>query len=125
MLATYDGSEASDQYAMAMTLAHVLSAGRVCSSPPDPPDPKSWKRWDPLAALDINVPMKLVRVLRRASSYVRADRYGSVEALERAVDGATPAVSSCRPPTTPWRSSDGIWRIERSTTRRGIAVDVL
>lgn len=113
MLATYDGSEASDQYAMAMTLAHVLSAGRVCSAPPDPPDPTSWKRWDPLAGLDINVPTKLVRVLRRARSYLKADRYGSVEAFKRGggrcyAGDLIPAASQRRHGVERWHMADRV-----------------
>jgi serine/threonine protein kinase len=124
MLATYNGSEASDQYAIAMTLAHVLSAGTACSAPPDPPDPKSWKKWAPLAALDINVPAKLTRILKRATSYDPADRYHSVEEFKRAIDGATPVVSFMPPDDGCMESSDGAWRIEWRQRRTGITVEV-
>jgi eukaryotic-like serine/threonine-protein kinase len=125
LLATYDGSEASDQYAMAMTLAHVLSGGAICSMPPDPPDPRLWKGWDPLGALDINIPAKLVRVLKRATSYNPTKRYKSVEEFKRAVDGAAPTTSFLPPRNDSVESTDGSWRIEWSSKRGGITVEVL
>jgi serine/threonine protein kinase len=125
MLATYDGTEASDQYAMAFTLAHALSAGATCSTPPDPPDVKSWKRWNPLSVLDINIPVKLQRVLRKATQFRPDDRYPSVEDFKRAVDGATPRVSFHPPENGSMESSNGEWQIHWTSTRGGHTVEVL
>jgi serine/threonine protein kinase len=123
MLASYDGTKASDQYAMAMTLAHLLSAGAACNMPPDPHDVKAWRKWAPLQILDLNVPIKLKRVLDRATEYDPVGRYASVEDFKRAVDGATPAVSFRMVDQTHMQSKDGEWSITWSTNRRGWSVD--
>jgi serine/threonine protein kinase len=124
MLATYDGSALSDQYAMAMTLAHALSAGAVCSTPPDPPDPVSWRKWAPLTALPLSVPTKLKRVLKKATSYSPADRYETVEDFKRAIDSATPAISFQSVSATSMASVDGVWTLDWHGSDGSWTVDV-
>jgi hypothetical protein len=124
MLATFDGSYASDQYAMAMTLAHLLTAGAVCSTPPTPPTQANWQKWNPLSGLGSNVPSRLVKVLRRATRYKASDRYASVEDLKQAIDAATPATAFYPPIDGKMNSADGAWSITTTSTARGEAVEV-
>ena len=48
MLLNFSGTMASDQYAMAMTLAHALTDGAVCTSPPSPVTSGAWKGFPDL-----------------------------------------------------------------------------
>lgn len=79
------GTVAADQFALAMTLAHLLTAGAVCArSPADPVN---------LDLLRLNVPDRLKRVIRKATQTDPAKRYEDIEAFKQAVDRATPARS--------------------------------
>jgi hypothetical protein len=124
MLRDYDGTAASDQYAMAMTLAHLVTAGTVCAMPPDPADLKGWKSYPPLGLLGRNVPARLKGVIARATLYVPGDRYKDVEAFKRAVDKATPAISFAYIDQTTIQSTDSNWSIHWNEGRNGHNVEV-
>jgi serine/threonine protein kinase len=124
MLRDYDGTEASDQYAMAMTLAHLLTSAAICLLPPDPADLKGWKHYPPLRLLGLNIPDRLKRVIAHATSYDPAMRYKNVEAFKRAIDRATPNISfACIDPST-LQSADHYWSIRREVGRQGHSVEV-
>lgn len=125
MLRDYCGTEASDQYAMAMTLAHLLTGGAACTMPPTPVSELSWRGFPPLRPLlGLNVPERLIRVLLRATKFEVADRYASIEAFKRSVDRVTPAVSFAVVGPEAIGSADGGWEIEWGSGRRGWSVRV-
>jgi len=110
------GSELSDQYAMAMTLGHLLTAGIYCGGPiPDPVTEKSWKgRPDP-TALGLHIPDRLRRVLKKATAFDPAKRYADVEAFKHDLDRATPCVAFLPDGEGTWASVDGCYRITWSS----------
>lgn len=125
MLRDYAGTEASDQYATAMTLAHALTGGAACAMPPSPVTQGNWKGFPALRGLlGLNVPARLVRVLVKATAFNVSDRYGSIEAFKRAVDRATPAVSFAMVGAQLMRSADGVFEIEWRSRRTGWSIDV-
>ena len=124
MLAAYDGSIASDQYAMAMTLTHLLTGGTGCVMPPMPVTEDAWKGYPHLDQLDLNVPVKLTRVIAKATKFQPGDRYANLELFKRAVDNAAPAVSFKIVDENGMASTDGIWEITWRETRGTWSVDV-
>jgi serine/threonine protein kinase len=124
MLRDYDGTEASDQYAMAMTLAHLLTSGAICLLPPDPADLKGWKSYPPLRLLALNIPDGLRRVIAHATSYDPAKRYKDVEAFKRAIDRATPTISFTYIDPSTMQSADKSWWIRCDVGRKGHSVEV-
>lgn len=106
------GSESSDQYAMAMTLGHLLTAGTYCGGPiPDPVTEKSWKRKPDPKTLGTHVPDRLRRVLKKATSFDPIRRYADVEGFKRDLDRATPVVAFVPDGERTWASTDGCYRI--------------
>lgn len=125
MLRDYGGTEASDQYAMAMTLAHAVTGGAACTMPPPVVTEAAWRTFPALrSALGLNVPERLTRVLAKATKFDQSDRYASIEAFKRAVDQATPAVSFVMTDAQAMASSNGEWIIEWRSRRTGWGVDV-
>lgn len=106
---------ASDIYAMAMTLAHLLTGGTICRPFPTGSDlvqasaDGDWPRLDELSQ---NVPARLRKVIDRATHYDAAARPQTVAEFKRLLDKATPAVSFQPPgPDGTLVSSDGVWTI--------------
>lgn len=125
MLRNYGGTEASDQYAIAMTLAHVLTGGAACTMPPATITAAAWRKFPALrSVLGPNVPERLTRALVKATEFQPAHRYSSVEAFKRAVDRATPAVSLAMVDAQTMESTDGEWKVEWRLRRAGWAVAV-
>lgn len=119
------GTPASDQYATAMTLAHLLTGGHICKHvPPDPVEASRRKKWPPLTTLGLNVPDKLKRVIAKATRFAPADRYADVESFKRAIDGATPAVSLQIVNETTMATTDGSWAITRRSSKGAHAIAV-
>jgi serine/threonine protein kinase len=124
LLLTHVGTTATDQYAMAMTLAHLLSDGRICRAPvPQPIDKRAWRKWPDLDALGINVPTKLRKVIKQATEFEPADRYQEIEGFKRALDAATPALGF-RVGIGQLTSSDGAVTISWNERKRGYEVEV-
>lgn len=116
------GTFATDQYAMAMTLAHLLAGGAVCVDPPD--DIERAARagaWPDLTLLGRNIPRALARVVKKATSYGATDRYPSIEEFKRAIDRATPAVSVGNTDQCTMTSSCGTWVIRWDLVDRSTA----
>lgn len=112
------GSEASDQYAMAMTLAHLLTAGSICHPVPhDLVRACQTGKWPALTLLGDNVPLKLKRAIATGTNARPAERFADVETFKRAVDNATPAVSFRRDDQVKMTSTDGKWSIVWSMKR--------
>jgi serine/threonine-protein kinase len=119
------GSAAADQYSMATTLAHLLTAGEACADPPDDLVAASRSgRWPRLSALGLNVPDRLRKVLVKATASDPRARYEGIERFKRSVDEATPAVSFIETGTRLLESTDGVWTIEIVSGRVGYGVDV-
>lgn len=119
LLDTGEGTERADQYATAMTLAHLLTAGEVCAAPPEPGGRRAaatsgkWPRFETLGA---EVPERLRRVVRKATSVEPAHRYSNVEEFKRAVDGATPKVAFVRASDHELTSTEDEWSIRVAST---------
>jgi len=112
MLCGGAGSELADQYAMAMTLGHLLTAGKICADPlPSPITERAWRTCHPVQALGSNVPDRLKKVIKKATSFSSQDRYADIERFKQALDGATPTVSFRFLDATNLISSDGCWAI--------------
>jgi eukaryotic-like serine/threonine-protein kinase len=107
------GSQSSDQYAMAMSMIHILTAGIVCRlQPADIPKASAAKTWPPIDLIGLNVPDKLKRVLARATLFDSSKRYADIEHFKRAVDGATPAVAFRNVDNDTMESTDGQWMVQ-------------
>lgn len=88
------GSVSADQYAMAMTLGHLLSAGEICkASLPEEVSERAWKARPDLGILGPHVPERLRRVIKRGTAFDPASRFVDVEGFKQALDRATPALS--------------------------------
>jgi eukaryotic-like serine/threonine-protein kinase len=125
LLRDFSGTEASDQYAMAMTLAHVLTGGTSCAAPPSPVTASTWQGFPALrSVLGPNVPERLTRLLVKATKFQPGDRYSSIEDFKRAVDQAAPAVSLRLVHDRMMESTDGDWNVEWRLLRSGWSVDV-
>lgn len=118
----------TDIYAMAMTLAHLLTAGAICR--PFPLNAQLVQEsadghWPRLAELPPNVPPRLRKVLDQATQYDPETRPSSVSEFKRLVDRATPAVSFLPPDDDGTLvSSDGIWSITTDPKSDRFNVDV-
>lgn len=118
------GTEASDQYAMALSLAHLLSSSATCVVPPKPVTARAWKAHPDLSGLPANVPVSLSRVITRATRFKSAERYGSIERFKRALDRATPSTSLRVVTPGEMRSDDGEWNVQHLQAAKGHAVEV-
>ena len=123
--ASNEGSAASDQYAMAMTLAHLLTAGSICDLVPDDlVSACATGKWPALDLLGDNVPPKLRKAIATATKARPDERFADVEQFKRAVDNATPAVSFRRDDQVTMTSTDGKWSIIWSMKRTEHSIDV-
>jgi serine/threonine protein kinase len=110
-----EGTEVSDVFATAMTLAHLLSAGAICRPFPTGVDlvqACADGEWPDLDALGPNVPKKLRKVIREATTYNVNERTPSIEIFKRNLDKATPAVSFGCAGVNYLTTIDGEWSIE-------------
>jgi serine/threonine protein kinase len=90
------GQVATDIYGMAMTLAHLLTAGAICRpflSGIDLVDASANGEWPRLDELGVNVPKKLRSVIEAGVQYDPDKRPATIEAFKKLVDKATPAIS--------------------------------
>jgi serine/threonine protein kinase len=126
VIATMKGSAHADQFSMAMTLGHLLSAGEFCAGTvPHPSDTTAWKKRPDLSTLDLHVPVRLRSVLAKATSVDPDDRYESVEEFKRQIDRATPATAFTRGDGSSLLSTDGKIAITRIMKRTGCTIEVL
>jgi eukaryotic-like serine/threonine-protein kinase len=110
LLLNQPATTASDQFATAMSLAHILTGGVICSHPPhDLIAESKARRWPDLDLLGFNVPEKLKRVLAQATRFDPSDRFASIEEFKRAIDLATPAVSFRNVNQVTMASTDNVW----------------
>lgn len=101
LLGTGQAGFASDQYAMAMTLGHLLTDGWFCHD-----RPSSETTWPDVDRLDVHVPQRVRVVIGTATATRAEDRYGSIEEFKVALDAATPVVSFRRVNAAEWCSDD-------------------
>lgn len=125
LITSRTGTVQTDQYAMAMTLGHLLSDGKFCGGQlPDPVDAKSWKGRPDLSQLGPHVPDRLRKVLKKAMSFDPADRFADVEAFKRALDKATPATAFLPNGINRTTSIDGAITISWTETSNGNDVEI-
>lgn len=129
LIETGKGSRASDVYAAGMTLAHLLTGGTICRPFPtgaDLVDASANGDWPRLAALGLNVPSRLRRVIAVSTDYDEGKRPQSARELKDLVDRAAPAVSFEADGSGGWISTDGEWRIVvAGSSRTGSCVEIL
>lgn len=118
----------TDIYAMAMTLAHLLTGGRICRPFPEGAalvEASAEGAWPRLGELGENVPARLRRLIGAATQYDLAARPQTVATFKRLLDKATPAVSF-HPVAAPGTlvSSDRTWTIETVERSDQYAVEV-
>ena len=117
MLCGGSGSELADQYAMAVTLGHILTNGLICADPvPDEVTEVAWRTCHSVDLLGANVPDRLKKVIRTATSFRPERRFKDIERFKQALDAATPAVSFNLESESRMSSTDGCWTIERLST---------
>jgi eukaryotic-like serine/threonine-protein kinase len=108
-------THATDIYAMAMSLAHLLTGGRICRPFPvgaELVQASADGDWPRLDDLDINVPPRVRKVIDAATQYDADARPQTVDDFKRLVERATPVVSFLPPaPDGTLVSSDGIWSV--------------
>jgi serine/threonine-protein kinase len=124
---TGQGSESADQYATAMTLAHLLTAGLACDRPPAPGGHQAAaasRDWPHLDSLGPEVPERLRRVLRKATSFNAVERYLNIEEFKRAVDAATPKVAFAQASEHELISTDSEWSIRLMRSKGSWSVEV-
>lgn len=118
----------SDIYSMAMTLAHVLTGGKICR--PFPMHSQLVQAsadgdWPPLKKLGPNVPPKLRKVIDGSTQYNPDQRAQTVAEFKRQLDRATPVVSLAIVDEDHLESPDGVWSVETTEVKRGrCAVEV-
>ena len=118
----------SDIFSMAMTLAHVLTAGAICRPFPVQSalvQASADGDWPRLQDLPPNVPPKLRKVLEIATQYDPMARPQTVADFKRILDRATPVVSLVELNAGTLKSTDGTWSVSTATSTNGrVAVDV-
>ena len=125
LITSQTGTVQTDQYAMAMTLGHLLSDGDFCGGQlPTPVDPKSWKQRPDMSRLGPHVPERLRKVIKKATSFDPNDRFADAETFKRALDKATPAVAFLPDGTKRITSVDGAITISWSEKSSGHEVEI-
>lgn len=121
LMATGRGTAKADQYAMAMTLGHLLTSGDFCGGPlpMDPEDSAAWANRPSLETLGLNVSTKLRSVIATASAFKPPDRFDDVESFKRALDQATPRTALCAPAGSKMVSVGGEYEVSWSDTPAG------
>jgi serine/threonine protein kinase len=108
---------ASDLYAMAMTLAHLLTGGLSCASFPTGHrliEESANGAWPRLETLPVGVPTKVRKLLATTTAYDINTRPATAATFKSMLDKVTPAVSFISAPDgVSLDSADGLWRIER------------
>ena len=118
----------SDVYAMAMTLAHILTGGSICR--PFPVNAELVQAsadgdWPRMKELPPGIPPRLRRVLDQATQYDIEARPPSVSEFKRRIDKATPAVSFLPPDDAGTLvSCDAVWSIATTPKSGRFCVDV-
>jgi hypothetical protein len=120
------GTAGADQYAMAMTLGHLLTCGDFCAGqlPADPTDAMAWKDRPDLRTLGLHIPDRLRRVMEKATAFDPNDRYDDVESFKRALDKATPATAFVAATPNKLLSTDGAIEISWEEQPAGHTVEV-
>ncbi len=110
-----EATEATDIYAMGMTLAHVLTGGSICRPYPEGGDlvrASSDGSWPRVEELGNHVPPRLRKLITQATSYDPARRPQDVATFKRLLDRATPAVAFAPSADDVLTSTDGSWTID-------------
>lgn len=118
-------TEATDIYAMAMSLAHLLTGGSICRPFPGGVNlvrASADGEWPRLDELGEHVPPRLRKLLREATTYGARDRPQTVDEFKQRLDKATPAVSFKVEREGVLSSTDGSWSI--AIVERSGACDV-
>lgn len=119
LIETGYATPSTDIYAMAMTLAHLVTEGRICRPFPTGGDlvqASADGDWPRLEDLGSNIPARLRKLIEASTSYAASERPQTVDDFKRLLDKATPAVSFfASDPSGTLVSSDGSWSI--SVTR--------
>lgn len=108
-------SRATDVYAAAMTLGHLLTAGTICKDPPTGTEflkACSNGKWPRLDLLGPHVPKRLKKAIRDSTSYLEAKRPPTARDLKALIDRAAPATSFVPDRGDRYRSADGTWTID-------------
>jgi serine/threonine protein kinase len=117
----------TDVYGMAMTLAHLLTAGTICRPFPTGAalvQASSDGTWPRLDALPASVPSRLRKLLAAATSYRPDERPDSIERFKRLLDRAVPAVAFVAVSADEFVSHDGSWTITTINGKGGYSVQV-
>jgi serine/threonine protein kinase len=121
IIETGSGEVASDVWAMGMTLAHLLTGGAICRpflTGVDLLEASLNGDWPRLDDIGIHVPVRLRKVIERATKYQSADRQANIEEFKHEIDRATPKVSLWQDGNV-LRSSDGEWTVARTQAKDG------
>jgi serine/threonine protein kinase len=123
------GDRPADVYAAAMTLAHLLTGGEICEQWPGDSiaaaEAVANGDWPAYASLGPNVPRRLAKVIRGATSNDENERPQTARDLKAAIDRATPAISFVPCGDDEWRSADKQWRVTTMPKRGGRTVELL
>lgn len=118
----------TDIFAMAMTLAHLLTGGQICRPFPTGADlvqTSADGEWPRLENLEANVPPRLRKVIEAGTRYDVARRPQTVDDFKRHLDRSTPAVSFLPPGGGGTLvSSDGAWSISLGENAGDYSVEV-
>ena len=119
------GTKASDQYAMAMTMAHLLTAGGICTNAPlDQVNASRTGKWPDLSLIGDHVPAKVTKLIKRATAYNPDKRFPTIGDLEQAIDLASPAVSFRSVDQVTMESTDGVWKVHWSSKGAAHTIEV-
>lgn len=108
-------SRATDVYAAAMTLGHLLTGGAICKGPPTGTEfltACSNGKWPRLDLLGPHVPKRLKKAIRDSTSYLESKRPQAARDLKALIDRAAPATSFSPDGQDRYRSADGTWTVE-------------
>jgi eukaryotic-like serine/threonine-protein kinase len=119
---------AADIYSMAMTLAHLLTGGRICRPFPSGAElveASADGDWPRLDELTVNVPARIRKLIDAATQYDADARPRSIGEFKQLLDRATPATSFLAPDDHgTLLSSDGDWSITTVDKRGSFDVEV-
>ena len=127
LVETGAATEATDIYAMAMSLAHLLTGGNICHPFPDGANlvqASADGEWPRLNELGEHVPPRLRKLVREATTYTVGDRPQTVDEFKQRLDKATPAVAFMVEQEGFLISADGAWSIAILESSGGCDVEV-
>lgn len=87
---------AADIYSMAMTLAHLLTGGRICRPFPSGAElvrASADGEWPRVGELGVNVPARIRKLIDASTQYDPDARPRTIEEFKRVLDKGTPATS--------------------------------